>query len=409
MLRANQITQPKTALLSATNIAGDGRGGAMALVAGQPLLAHQIDALHAVGVSRFLLEVDNVPGELLALADRYRGMGHNVDFVRSASDLKEKLGMTEPLIVQAEALYLAPDLLHDLLAEDAPYLLTLDGRDENSTFERMDLNTRWAGWAILDAPTIASLEPLPDGWSISSSLLRQAMQDRVTMVSLPQQNIQQGFVRLMTSASDADLLSKQILTGRARRFGGLIESKVFAPVAARIAPLIWKSRLGSNAVDGAMVAFAGGSLALAATGWTISFLVLAIGAIFINRLRAILRDADQERGVSRWVQPISWLLLGAAAIVAGYDDFSYSSDGAYAATIMIGLLLLSQQLNLPVWAQNMLKSPALLAIAALTGTFAMGFAQSAQWISLVQLAALIVAKWAHSFGAKKANTALKRH
>ncbi len=373
----------------------------MALVGGQPLLAHQMAALHAIGISRFLIEVDSVPGELLALADRYRDMGFHVEFVRSAADLQNLLGMTEQLAVQAEALYLAPDVLRHLLVEKAPYLLTVDGRDENAGFERMDLNTRWAGWAILDARTVASLGPLPDGWSVTSSLLRQAMQDRVKMMPLPQQSVQEGRVRLITSPSDADILSRQILAGRARRFGGFIENRIIAPIAARLAPIIWRSSSGSDVVDGATVVASVGSLALAITGWTMSALAVAVFTIILGCLRVTLRDSNQERGLARWVQPISWLLLSAAAVAAGYDDLIYSSDGAYGATVMVGLLLLAQQLNLPVWAQNVLKSPALIVIVALLITPLLGFAQAVRWISLGQLAALIVAKWAHSFRTKK--------
>ena len=45
-------------------------------------------ALQAAGVSSFLIEVDNVPGELLNLADNIRQSGAKVEFVRSVSDLR---------------------------------------------------------------------------------------------------------------------------------------------------------------------------------------------------------------------------------------------------------------------------------------------------------------------------------
>ena len=43
--------------------------------AGEPILAYQIAALRKAGISKFLIEVDSVPGSLLAMADRLKQSG----------------------------------------------------------------------------------------------------------------------------------------------------------------------------------------------------------------------------------------------------------------------------------------------------------------------------------------------
>ena len=394
------------ALLSAANATDDVSAGfAMALAGGEPLLAHQISALRNQGITRFLIEVDSVSGALLTLADKFKSSGCSIDFVRSASDLQPFLRLNESLLVQSEALYLSTDLLDNLLAESGSFIATLDGRDENAAFERMDLNTRWAGLAIIGASTVSSLGALPEGWSITSSLLRQAMQDRVRLVALPQQHVQSGKLRLISTAADADQLSQQILLGRGRRHNGFIETKIFGPLAARLAPYVWRSPSGPNLVDISTGAFGCASLGLAVIGWNISAISTAILTIFLNILRSSTRDTTQNAGLPKFIEPIIWTLLGIGAIIAARGDYSYSSDGIFAAITITGLALLAQQLNLPDWGRYALKSPALLVVATLAITPIAGFAQAAQWITVAQLAALILAKWTQKLRSKKAGQA----
>lgn len=397
------------ALLSAANATGELQdasvGLAMALAGGEPLLAHQISALRNQGITRFLIEVDSVSGGLLALADKFKSSGCSVDFVRSASDLQPFLRLNESLLVQSEALYLSTDLLDNLFAESAPFIATLDGRDENAAFERMDLNTRWAGLAIIAASTVSSLGALPEGWSITSSLLRQAMQDRVRLVALPQQHVQAGKLRLICTSAEADLLSQQILMGRGQRHNGFIETKIFGPLATRLAPYIWRSPSGPNLVDISSIAVGSASIGLAVIGWNISAISTAIFTIFLNVVRSTTRDVTQNAGLSKFIEPIIWMLLGICTITAARGDYSYSSDGIFAAITMTGLALLAQQLKLPNWGRYALKSPALLAVVALAITPITGFAQAVQWITIAQLAGLILAKWMHKLPAKKAGQA----
>jgi hypothetical protein len=409
MVSTEQSHATVTALLSAANVTGDDKIGAAglatALAGGAPLLSHQMAALRNQGVTRFLVEVDSVPGALLTLADKFRVLGCNVDFVRSAADLQQSLGQGSILVIQSEALYISPHVLGSILAEQGPFIATVDGRDENAAFERMDLNTRWAGLAVIGSATVSSLGALPDGWSMTSSLLRQAMQDRVRFLALPQQNIQTGDVCLISTIADAEQLSRQILANRGSRHSGFIETRILGPIAARLAPYIWQSPSGPGLIDGSTMALGGVSLGLSVMGWHISAIFAAILAVGLNCLRAVTRDPEQNIGLLKWVETILWLLLAAAAILAASEGAGSSGAGLFAALIMTGLALLAQQLNLPVWAQYVLKSPALLALTALVITPLAGFAQAAQWISLAQLGALIVAKWSPKLTRKKGKQA----
>ena len=160
---SNVSPQPElVALLSAAGVADGVDMGALLGVAGASLIAWQISSLQKCGIETFLIEVDSIPGELLNLADNVRGRGARVEFVRSAKDLQNFLKPTAKLIVLAEAHYFSAPLLAELTQNASPFIATIDGRDENVAFERIDLNTRWAGFALLDAATAGSLMELPE-------------------------------------------------------------------------------------------------------------------------------------------------------------------------------------------------------------------------------------------------------
>ncbi len=388
---------PDVALLSAALATGDANVAAPEItnstLGGQSLLEHQIGQLGRLGVSRFLVEVDHVTGALLHLADSNSKNGRSVEFVRSGSDIQRLLHPSDRLWVQSEAVYVAPDLLKQMLSHAGAFIVTLDGRDENEAFERIDLNTRWAGVALLEAQTAVSLQNLPEGWSMTSSILRQALQDKVGFYTLNQQYIQEGKLRLVRSVQDFSTLNREILVGRIDQSGGFLETRILAPIAARIAPSVWGISAGPALVSGASIISAASSLALGATGFIPAAIVAAMVAIVLNILGATVADRNDSTPLSRLAPMAVWALLGLSTLATARLDMSYSSDGIFAALIVVGLAVLAQKLVLPAWARQVLKSPALLTILMLTASPVVGFTHALQWIGIAQLAAMIASLW----------------
>lgn len=394
MMPSEQYDTPKSALLSSATAADDAASGqAHDVVGGQSLLEYQISLLARLGVGHFYIEVDNVTGSLLSLADKSRNKGRHIEFVRSGLDVQRSFQPDDRLWVQSEALYVAPELLTQLMKRTGTFVGTLDGRDENHAFERIDLNTRWAGIAMVSAGTISALHSLPEGWSMTSSLLRQALQEKVPFCPLHQQHVQNGQIRIVQSAEDIGILNRQILTDRTEDRGGFIETSVLGPLAARVAPVIWRTTHGAKLVSGASVFMAGSSVGLGAYGWYTAAIGTAMIAIILSILRDTVVEPDDHSAFFRIVPVATWILLGLGAVVTARTDMSYSSDGMFAVINVIGLAMLAQKLTLPIWAEKVLKSPALLAVLALIATPVGGFAQAMQWIGIGQLGALIVAKW----------------
>ncbi len=400
---------PDTALLSAALATVDanitGAEISSSTVGGQSLLEHQIGLLGRLGVSRFLIEVEHVTGALLHLADTNSKTGRSVEFVRSGSDVQRLMHAGDRLWVQAEAVYVAPDLLKQMLSRAGAFLVTLDGRDENVAFERIDLNTRWAGVAVVEAQTVVALQNLPEGWSMTSSILRQALQDKVSFNALNQKNVQNGDVRLVRSAEDFSALNQEILVGRIDQSGGFLETRILAPIAARIAPSVWRLSSGTALVKGASIILAASSLGLGVTGFVPAAIVAAMIAIALNILGATVADRNNSTSLSRLTPPTVWTLLGLSTLATARTDMSYSSDGIFAALTVVGLALLAQKLILPVWARQTLKSPALIVLLLLIASPIAGFTQALQWIGIAQLGAMIFAKWVANDWEKKAKQA----
>lgn len=388
---------PDVALLSAALATGDANVAAPEItnstLGGQSLLEHQIGQLGRLGVSRFLVEVDHVTGALLHLADSNSKNGRSVEFVRSGSDIQRLLHPSDRLWVQSEAVYVAPDLLKQMLSHAGAFIVTLDGRDENEAFERIDLNTRWAGVALLEAQTAVSLQNLPEGWSMTSSILRQALQDKVGFYALNQQYIQEGKLRLVRSVQDFSTLNREILVGRIDQSGGFLETRILAPIAARVAPSVWGISAGPALVSGASIISAASSLGLGAMGFIPAAIVAAMIAIVLNILGATVADRNDSTPLSRLAPMAVWALLGLSTLATARLGMSYSSDGIFAALIVVGLAVLAQKLVLPAWARQVLKSPALLTILMLTASPVVGFTQALQWIGIAQLAAMIASLW----------------
>jgi len=218
-------------------------------LAGGSLVDYQIKTLFRAGISRFLVEVENMDGAMLALADQWRQKNVLVDFVRTGADIQRYLKLDDRIWVQSGQLYVQPDFVETLSKSTDNFVATVDGRDENSLFERIDLNTRWAGISIVGASTIATLKDLPEDWSIISSLLRQAILAKVPLRLLSQQHVNNGTLNIVQGPQDFVQLNKQILRRRVLSQPGFVEARVLGPVSAKLVPSygkVWPRLSSSN-------------------------------------------------------------------------------------------------------------------------------------------------------------------
>lgn len=382
------------ALLSAASVVEPtvlaGQSGALQSIYGQSLLSFQMQTLRQAGIDSFLIEVDSVFGELLNIADRFRATGARVEFIRSAKDLHGFLKSGSGLVVQAEGHYFSPSIVSELMQNIAPFIATVDGRDENGTFERIDLNTRWAGFALVSTQTAQAMNALPDGWSIGSSLLRHAIQSNTRFEPILQVRLERGDIVRVETRADADKIVSQMLKHRTERPDGFVERYIFGPIAKSIAPIIWSNDWGIKGLDASRWVLAAGSAGLAMLGWNVAAALTIFLAIFSNTLISVVQAFSANAVSERRKNRLFWTLVILSAFIAASMSADNGADSLAFVAISTGLGLVVGKLTLPRWCAMILLSPALLSLAFLGSVVLSAVTTGTKTIALMQIATLVL-------------------
>lgn len=381
----------KIALLSATGATGIG-DHAVPLLFGQPTLGLQIEQLSKRGIDHFWVEVDTLPGAIVALADRFRGQGMVIEFVRSPQELSGKLEAGALLFVQADGIIADSELLTQILTYAKPIVATVDGRVENECFERIDLNTRWTGLALVDQRTIDGIAALPDGWNIGSSLLRQALQDGVEHRLIKQDVIQSGKLRRILGAADVDLHTKDLLKARTAGLKGFIEGRIFAPIATTVAPLIWPLKSGHLIVDGATLVTGSISLGASLAGFGAASAVIGLLSIFILCIRYSLQPTDNKSILYRSSSALAWAVLIASFGAILWTGGQGQLKDLFPGVMVSALLVLSRRADMPEGQRLSMPSPALVAVLMILFAAARIPVGGAMLIATAQLVLLLTGK-----------------
>ena len=334
---------------------------------GRPMIHHMIKALQRIGITQFCVGVDTVPGALLSYRDQVAKEGLELRFVREPSAMAPLLAAdTRALVLRGDTIW-DVKLIDRALKHDGPLIATVEERSENQMFERIDLNSRWAGMAILDRNSLAALTQLPEGWDMASALLRQAMQDNVTIWPLKQSEIQDGHVRRLENVGDL-AAAQSLLLAPPANCPVTLESKLFSKGLARFGPAIWSVTWGRG---GAELGFPGLSLIaaiLAVTAFPLVASVAAIGAVLASLIRNIVRSAEYRSVRPDWVGMAGWALLATALIaVLKLTEPSYFEAGFLALTLT-GLSVVSAHHH--NGANYRLLSPLVIALALMLGMLA---------------------------------------
>lgn len=334
---------------------------------GQPMIHHMIKALQRVGITQFCVGVDTVPGALLSYRDEVAKEGIELRFVREPSAMAPLLvADTRALVLRGDTIWDA-NLIDRALRHNGPLIATVEERSENQVFERIDLNSRWAGMAILDRNSLAALTQLPEGWDMASALLRQAMQDNIALWPLKQSEIQDGHVRRLENAGD--LASAQSLLMAPPANGpATLESKLFSRSLARFGPAIWSVPWGRSLAEFGFLSLSLIAAILAVTGFPLGASVMAIGAVLASLIRNIVRSAEYRSARSDWVGMAGWALLATALIaVLKLSEPSYFEAGFLALTLTGFSLVSAHQNN---GAGYRLLSPLVISLALMLGAIA---------------------------------------
>lgn len=306
---------------------------------GQPMVHHFIKGLEKLGISKFYIGVDTVPGALLAYRDAASKDGIDVQFVRDpASVAKDMNQRTRALIVRADTLH-APAFVHQLLSKNQPLIAAVEERAENQIFERIDLNNRWAGVALLERHTLMALSHMPEGWDMASALLRQAVQDAVALSPVRQADIQNGNIRKLVTMEDLAAAHAVVSGGP---FGRTVtfESKLIAYPLEKFLPAVWSVPWGRALSHWLFPVFASLSCFLALSNFALASALIAIIAIFSAVMRNAIRVVEYQTGQSDWIGSACWLVMAIALAALLNLSEPKVFDAVFLALSVTGLAIL---------------------------------------------------------------------
>jgi hypothetical protein len=303
------------ALLCVGDVSADDGNAVLSLapIFGQPMIHHMIKSLQAIGITKFVIGVDTVPGALLTYRDDVSKQGLDLRFVREPSAMAPLLAANSRILLLRADTILNVELIKQAMQCDDALIATVEERAENQIFERIDLNSRWAGMAILNRGSIDALIQLPEGWDMASALLRQALQDGVKSWPIKQSEIQVGNIRRVANAADLSAAQSQMLF-QSNSVATTLEDRFVSKALARFAPKIWSVSWGPVSAEYGFPVLAALSAALASTGFSIGAASVALCAVLVSLARNFVRSAEYCVDTPDWIARGSWAGLTVAQI-----------------------------------------------------------------------------------------------
>lgn len=145
-------------------------------VSGEPLLYHQIVQLRKLGISRYIVAVEKVDGEVLNLAANLRRDEIEIEFVSRLTALSDMLGPDDSFLMISGGIWANDKHIEDMIHADTSEILVFDNEKKLSEFELIDSNYRWSGLARLSGDILSLIDDLPEDSAVQSTLLRLALQ-----------------------------------------------------------------------------------------------------------------------------------------------------------------------------------------------------------------------------------------
>lgn len=366
-----------------------GAHGSLALmqIYGQPFLHHLIKSLEKTGIKRFFVSIDSVPGSLLGYGDAAKKEGLDVRFVRSPGDVAAQISPETRVLVQLADMAWDQKLIKLALAEARPLVAAVEERAENQSFERIDLNHRWAGLAVLERKAFEALTELPEGWDMGSALMRRALQDDVGLWSVRQAELQDGTVRRLTNENELRLASAGVVAAAADSVNSL-ENMIFPSLVNRMLPVAWSAGWSRAAIEWLFPVSALGAGILAYVGIAYGAVATAILAIVVAALRKRVWQVEYRNMSKDWLGVASWLTLAAALGFLLYQGYETPFESSFLAVLTTGVSLLSKR---PEYrARFWLASPLATTLFCLWGTVAGLTGAVIRLLVVVQLVLLLL-------------------
>ena len=164
------------ALIAAYTEDDSGSLRALFPIAGRTLLEYQVRCAAAAGAAPIVILVDRIPVALNEVLSGLQRDGIPVVTVSDAAEAASRFGAGELVLLIADGLAPAPELLASVAEEQEPLIVTVPDDEGHQEFERIDGVSRWSGVALVDAQTLGATAAMLGDWDLQSTLLRRSLQ-----------------------------------------------------------------------------------------------------------------------------------------------------------------------------------------------------------------------------------------
>lgn len=311
---------------------------------GKPLLHHMIKSMENIGISRFILGIESIPAALLNYCDEAKREGLDVSFVREPQAFAAQIETGTLITVLCYDVMWSNIILQQALSQKRPLIATVEECPENQIYERIDLNNRWAGLAILKPSTLAALVELPEGWDMASALLRQGLQEDIPLWQVKNSNLQAGHICKISTLRDANLALENLLP-EAEVSCRTVEKELLSRPVKLLLPSIWNVSWGRDAVEWSFLLLATAATIFAVLKLPIATQVLALFAVLSAFVRSRVHIVEYRAAIMDWVGVLGWSLLTVALMLLLYDFQSSIIDAIFHGATLVAISWLAGRLT----------------------------------------------------------------
>lgn len=305
---------------------GDDAGGspaAMLPFAGQTLLEYQVRLARACGGGHIVVLVEQLPAAMIALLDRLRADGIDVDIAREPRDAADRIHPEEQVLLFSPGFVGSRQIVEGLAAQARPTLVTLPDIPAHAGFERIDASERWSGIALLTGQSVRDTAAMLGDWSISSTLMRSALQSGAVRWRLETSD----GLAIISTALQAEAMSASLVDTVDAIDQSPFVRLVAQPLAKLAVPHLLKWQVPFALLAVLPLIFLGSAVLLALLGWFATGFALLCVAALAEALATVLaqlsvRDEASLALFKRVRSPafyIMLLLLGWAVAGASGD------------------------------------------------------------------------------------------
>lgn len=248
--------------------------------AGQTLLEYQVRLARACGGGHIVVLVEQLPANMIAIFDRLRADGIDVDVAREPRDAADRIHPDEQVLLFAPGFVAQRQHVEALIARIKPTLVTLPDEPTHTMFERIDAQERWSGLALLSGQSIRETAAMLGDWSISSTLMRSALQSGAERWRLEQPD----GLAVISNIAQAEAVSALFIRGSGSDTQSPLVDLITQPLAKLIVPHLLKWSVPVDLIAVMPLILGGSALLLGVLGWFVTAFALFCVALLADAI-----------------------------------------------------------------------------------------------------------------------------